>query len=174
MYCESCGKQIPDDSKFCEFCGTAVKAKTKPESFVEEKKLEKVVRKPVKASPVKETKSKSRFKLFPILLIAIIGAAVYFAVSMLGTDDLLTKLTNLPNTILGKDKELSEPVRADFDWYVPMSYDEVPQGGTALAYEDILGAWKLMVINYQAIPEETFFSSAVLSEASRSEERRVG
>jgi hypothetical protein len=25
MYCESCGKQIPDDSRFCEFCGNPVK-----------------------------------------------------------------------------------------------------------------------------------------------------
>lgn len=24
MYCTNCGKQIPDDSKFCEFCGAAV------------------------------------------------------------------------------------------------------------------------------------------------------
>lgn len=60
--------------------------------------------------------------------------------------------------------ELSEPVREDFNWYVPMSYDEVPQGGTPLAYEDILGAWKLMVVNYQAILEETYFSTVVLSE----------
>ncbi len=166
MHCESCGKQIPDDSKFCEFCGTAVKAKTIVKPIIEEKQAKKLVCKPVKPNPRKETKPKSKFKIFPILLIAIIGAGVYFAVTMLGTDDLISKLTNLPNTIFGNDKELKEPVRADFDWYVPMSYDLVPEDGEALDYEDILGTWKLMVINYQAIPEETFFSTAVLSDAS--------
>lgn len=164
MHCESCGKQIPDDSKFCEFCGTPVKEKTNVKPVVQEKQVEKPVRKPAKPNSIKETKPKSKFKIFPILLIAIIGAGVYFAVSMLGTDDLIAKLTNLPNMIFGK--ELKEPVRADFDWYVPMSYDLVPEDGEALDDKDILGAWKLMVINYQAIPEETFFSTAVLSEAS--------
>lgn len=163
MYCESCGKQILDDSKFCEFCGTPVKAKTNAKVVVEERQAEKTVRKPLTPSPIKETRPKPKSKLFPILLVAVIGAGVYFAVSMFGPDALLSKLTDLPNIILGKDKELGEPVRADFDWYVPMSYDEVPQDGTALDYDDILGAWKLMVVNYQAIPEESFFSTVVLT-----------
>ena len=164
MHCESCGKQIPDDSKFCEFCGTAVKAKAIVKPIIEAKQAEKHVRKPAKPTPIKETQSKSKFKLFPILLIALIGAGVYFAVSMLGTENLFSKITDLPNTLFGKDKELGEPAREDFDWYVPMSYDEVPQGGTALDYDDILGTWKFMVVNYQSIPEETYFSTAVLSE----------
>jgi hypothetical protein len=158
MHCESCGKQIPDDSKFCEFCGTAVKAKAVVKPSIQEEHVEKSVRKPAK------TKPKSKLKLFPILLIAILGVGVYFAVNTLGTDDLISKLANLPNIIFGRDRVLGEPVREDFDWYVPMSYDDIPQGGTALDYNDILGAWKLMVINGQAIPEETFFSTAVLSE----------
>ena len=28
MYCIKCGKQIKDDSKFCEFCGANISAKT--------------------------------------------------------------------------------------------------------------------------------------------------
>ena len=76
MHCESCGKQIPDDSKFCEFCGTAVKAKAIEKPIIEAKQAEKPVRKPAKPTPIKEAKSKSRFKLFPILLIALIAAGV--------------------------------------------------------------------------------------------------
>lgn len=161
MYCESCGKQIPDDSRFCEFCGTAIKVKSDVKPVVE-KKVSKPELKPTKSKPIQVTKPKSKFKLFPILLVAIIGAGVYFGISMLGTDDLFSKLTDLPNSLFGK--EISEPVREDFEWYVPMSYDEIPQGGSALNYDDILGAWKLMVINTQSIPEESYFSTAVLSE----------
>lgn len=46
MWCTECGKQLPDDSKFCEFCGTKV------EPVVTE--AEPVVAEPVVAEPVAE------------------------------------------------------------------------------------------------------------------------
>lgn len=30
MYCVSCGEQIPDDSRFCEFCGNPVEDDSMP------------------------------------------------------------------------------------------------------------------------------------------------
>lgn len=162
MYCEKCGKEIPDDSKFCEFCGTPVKVIEKPR--VTEPVLpkdESVVKKAKVIQEVKKTKKpKSKF-LFVILFIALIAVGGYFTLSFLGMEDLLTKI---PNLILGKNDSMDEPTRSDFSWYVPMSYDEIPQDGIELMIEDIQGEWKVMVVNYLSVPEETYFSTVELSE----------
>lgn len=167
MYCEKCGKEIPDDSKFCEFCGTPVKVveKAKGTEPVLPKK-EVVNKKPKDIQTVKKVKKpKSKF-LFVILFIALIAIGGYFALSFLGMEDLLTKI---PNLILGKNDSMAEPTRSDFSWYVPMSYDEIPQDGIELMLEDIQGEWKVMAINYLSTPEETYFSTVELSENASSE-----
>lgn len=164
MYCEACGKKIPEDSKFCEFCGHPVKgevkSKVEPRLPVEEPEV-------VKPKVAQRQKAKSKSKLMPIILIALIVVGGYFAISFLGMDDLLTKITDLPSLIFGKNS--NEPIREDFSWYVPMSFDIVPQDGVELSYKDILGQWKVMVVNYVSEPEETYFSSVELKEISSSE-----
>ena len=167
MYCEACGKKIPEDSKFCEFCGHPVKTEVKPTVEPKLPVEEPAVAKPNVTQPIKKPKTKSKSKLMPIILIALLVAGGYFAMSFLGMDDLLAKITDLPGLIFGNDSK--EPTREDFSWYVPMSYDVVPQDGVELSYKDILGKWKVMVVNYVSEPEETYFSTVVLKETSSSD-----
>lgn len=168
MYCEKCGQQIPDDSKFCEFCGAPIRGIEKskvvePDLPIEEPIVKKV--KPIQT--IKEPKPKPKSKLlFIIMLLILVGVGGYFVLNFLGMGDLIT---NLPNLILGKSDASEVPTRDDFNWYVPMSYDEVPTDGTQLMYEDILGEWKIMVVNYISVPEETYFSTVDLKENASSE-----
>ncbi len=167
MYCEKCGQQIPDDSKFCEFCGAPVKVEVKPKVTEPVLPIKETVIKKVKPKQTikKTAKPKLKSKLIPIILVTLIAVGGYFALNYLGMDEWLAKL---PDWITGKRDTTIEPTREDFSWYVPMSYDEVPQGGFELMYKDILGEWKVMVVNYVSDPEETYFSTVGLKEISSS------
>lgn len=83
----------------------------------------------------------------------------------LGGDIGIPKIAEIPGIILDEE-DWKEPERSDFSWYVRVSYDEMPVGGKALAYKDILGKWKVMAVNYVTEPEEIFFSTVVLKENS--------
>lgn len=147
MHCEECGKHIPDDSKFCEFCGHPIQLKT--ETIEPQKKIKHDLPKKKKSIPF----------VMPVILIAVLGLATYFAFTFLNVGDIFRDLSN---TLFSGNKS-SEISRNDFDWYIPSSFDEVPQNATSLEFDDIQGEWKLMVVNYVSDPEETYFSSAVIS-----------
>lgn len=51
MFCHKCGKEIPDDSEFCQYCGTAFSIKKEPEVRQEPEKNQMVVEKPAKKLP---------------------------------------------------------------------------------------------------------------------------
>ncbi|MBP1920675.1 zinc ribbon domain-containing protein [Youngiibacter multivorans] len=214
MYCESCGKQIPDDSRFCEFCGNPVKddsnqglyndsnlglyndadlgpgndaSEGPSKDVIEEAKEEvnegyksskkkdrtiKEVRKTSDSGYGSYSKPRARIRVLPIILVVLIAACGYAAVKALGGDG-IPRISDIPGIILGKDASDKEITREDFSWYVAASYDEVPEGGAALAYKDILGQWKVMAVNYVSEPEETFFSTAVLKENSLKDEGKT-
>ena len=155
MHCEECGKQIPDDSKFCEFCGHPISLKTESREPIKPEK---------KIQTEHPKKKKSRPFFMPIIVIAILGLATYFAFTFLNVGDIIR---NLSDTLFSKNGS-SEISRNDFDWYNPSSFDEVPQGATSLDFDEIQGDWKLMVINYVSDPEETYFSTVVLSPSESS------
>ena len=56
MYCKHCGNQIPDDAKFCKFCGQPVASPVKKESEarVTETQLEEPVKEPIKETVMDE------------------------------------------------------------------------------------------------------------------------
>ena len=63
MYCNNCGKQIPDDAKFCDGCGVAVHAQqtvASPSTQFAHQSL-------------KPKKTKNRFVLVVIALVFVIG-----------------------------------------------------------------------------------------------------
>ena len=180
MYCVSCGEQIPDDSRFCEFCGNPIEDDPTPVPFeekVEESREEQTtsmktnsetkeyMNREVKGKGVKDARSydkpRSKIRIFPFILIAILLVGGYLVVKALSGDQ-GSNISDLPGTIIGKDEEDNSVTREDFSWYVPASYDEVPEGGVPLAQEDILGAWKVMTVNYVSEPEEAFFSTLTL------------
>jgi len=55
IYCSNCGKAIPDDSKFCTFCGTAIAAVDPQKPFAETSVRES--RQPVAANTSSATKN---------------------------------------------------------------------------------------------------------------------
>ena len=59
MYCKNCGKEIADDSKFCQYCGTAQQQEQvcEPKQVVEEPKREVTLEIPsIKTNLSKEAK----------------------------------------------------------------------------------------------------------------------
>ena len=173
MYCESCGKQIPDDSRFCEFCGSPVKAETYEDldevagkETGKEGNIASDKRKKGDSGYGSYSKPRARIRILPLVLVAVIAAGGYMAVKALGGDGGIPRVSDIPGLILGKGNADMEIGRDDFSWYVAASYDEVPQGGDVLEYKDILGEWKVMAVNYVSEPEETFFSTAVIKENS--------
>lgn len=176
MYCVSCGEQIPDDSRFCEFCGNPIEDDPTPVLFeekVEDSREEQTTsmntnseaKREVEEKVVKDVRSydkpRSNIRILPFILIAILLVGGYLVVKALSGNQ-GSNISDLPGTIIGEDEQDDSVTREDFSWYVPASYDEVPEGGVSLAQEDILGAWKVMTVNYVSEPEEAFFSTLTL------------
>lgn len=185
MYCESCGKQIPDDSRFCEFCGNPVKDGSNEGSYDDSvegmvsyaaEEVNEDLNGKNKASKRRGSgygsygRKRARIRVLPVILTALIAAGGYWAVKSFGGD---IGIPDIPGIILGKEDGGREISKDDFSWYIPASYDEVPQGGTALPYKDILGEWKGMAVNHVSEPEETFFSTAVIKENSSAGEGKT-
>lgn len=190
MYCESCGKQIPDDSRFCEFCGSPVKDGSNEGSYDDSdegmvsyaaEEVNEDLNEKNKASKKRDRKigesgygsygkQRSRIRVLPVILVAVIAAGGYWAVRTFGGD---IGIPDIPGIILGKEDGGKEISKDDFSWYVAASYDEVPQGGEALSYKDILGQWKVMAVNHVSEPHETFFSTAVIRENTSKDEKTL-
>lgn len=169
MYCESCGELIPDDSSFCEFCGSPVKEvadeAVNEQIHIKKEKSVKNVEGFKENGYGSDSKPKAKIRILPIILIAVIALGGYAAVKMLGGDSGIPKISEIPGIILGKE-DWKEPERSDFSWYVRASFDEMPAGGRSLVYKEIFGKWKVMAVNHVTEPEETFFSTVVLKEDS--------
>lgn len=169
MYCVSCGEQIPDDSRFCEFCGNPVEDDSMPvpnEVKIEESRdqtssvktnsaINENNNREIKNKEVNNVRSydkpRSKIRILPFILITVLLVGGFLVVKALGGD----QSSNISDNSI---------TREDFSWYVPASYDDVPEGGVPLAYKDILGSWKVMTVNYVSEPEETFFSTLTLKE----------
>ena len=106
MFCENCGKQIPDDAVFCEECGTRVAVEAAPVVPVE-------TAAPVAAAPVKkitvadlvekakEIHQKNKL-IFPIAgAVVVLAIALIIVFSILGKQ--VSKKNNLEITMEGYD-----------------------------------------------------------------------
>lgn len=85
MYCNQCGKSIPDDAKFCHHCGSAVGVEQKSDKKPEEPQKSKV--KLVKPKFVKKEKDNNQKnprktkKLVGVLSVLVFVAAVILGVN---------------------------------------------------------------------------------------------
>lgn len=64
MFCPKCGKKIPDDAKFCKFCGNEIKKNKGP----------------IKGRVVKKDSGKKDEKTSPVLIGAVVVAAIVLVV----------------------------------------------------------------------------------------------
>ena len=64
MFCPKCGKEIPDDAKFCKFCGNEIKK----------------IKGPIKGRVVKKDSGKKDEKTSPVLIGAVVVAAIVLVV----------------------------------------------------------------------------------------------
>lgn len=83
MYCEKCGKKILDDVAFCPNCGAPVAVKPTPQQKISRPSSENTAEK-TKGGVAKFFKN----KLFFVLLVLVLGAAVYLGWQFLGTNRL--------------------------------------------------------------------------------------
>ena len=109
MYCNHCGAELPDGSKFCQDCGTVTKA-----AAAEQKAKKKVETPPPAPTPSpSDTKKSSKKKVNP-LLIAIIIVVIAAVGSLVGKFAIAPSLsdgegdTNTTANILGTN-EAPEP-----------------------------------------------------------------
>ena len=79
MFCRSCGRQIPDGSEFCKFCGASVKNFT-PEDIRREKKTVKAESNNVATTPNTLVKSK-KYKFISIVLGVLLLVSVVIGVA---------------------------------------------------------------------------------------------
>ena len=195
MFCESCGNNIPDESRFCEYCGSEVI----PEILIQsdedtdndtnyqkenEQHYEQEIEKEYEYTKT-EMPKKSGF----IKKAAILGA---LALVLIGGYSLLSQFigqkdqpsyhvpeSEVAENSLPKNKapENKAPIyneavtinEDDFNWHFEEYYYEIPEGAVELSYMDILGEWKLMAVNYLPDTEEIHYSLAVISEYSPDE-----
>ncbi len=83
MFCNQCGKQIPDDAKFCHHCGSAIGVEQNEETQVE---VQAPVEEPVKAPEVPKAKvkkekpatpgSKKKLILMAVAVVAILAIII--------------------------------------------------------------------------------------------------
>ena len=85
MYCPNCGKQIPDNSRFCENCGARVEiedtfqpSRQKPQRNTYQRQVEK------EPSTKNHRKSKKPGFIQTVFLTAVIAVGVWFAKGFLG------------------------------------------------------------------------------------------
>ena len=186
MFCESCGKNIPDDSRFCEYCGSKVTVEadtsnieetiTENSDYVSDIKKEEEA---VHANKVIAKKSGLVKKAVVLIIAAVVIFGGFSFISQLLKDDPKTE-SNALNNVSRRNSEKSEPEQPsenppvqdsfiliseeDFEWYSIASYDQMPEGASALSYMDILGEWKVMAVNYVSEPAESYFSIGIVEE----------
>ncbi len=186
MFCESCGKNIPVESKFCEHCGSEVI----PESVVHsEEDIDKsmhyeqeIEEKYEYAKTVMPKKSGLIKKAAILVALVVVLIGGYSLISQfIGQNDQPSynaPESKVPENSVPKNKTsnnaptYNESVTIDeddFNWHFEEYYYEIPEGALELSYMDILGEWKLMAVNYMTDIEEIHFSSAVISEYSPDE-----
>ncbi|MGB4439557.1 MAG: zinc ribbon domain-containing protein [Sedimentibacter sp.] len=192
MFCESCGKNIPDDSRFCEYCGSkvTVEADTSPkeETITENSDYVSVIKREEEAVHSNNVIPKKSGFVKKAAILIIAAAAVIFGgfslISQLLKEDPKTE-SNALNDVSRGNSGKSEPEQPsenppvqdsfiliseeDFEWYSIASYDQMPEGASALSYMDILGEWKVMAVNYVSEPAESYFSIGIVEEYSPSE-----
>ena len=170
MYCGSCGKPTPDDSRFCEFCGSPMQEKSADADELNDRS-DAAEQRAYDGEQNARQKPRARIKILPILLVAAIAVGGIMAVNSLKGEEGILEISDIPSMIRGKTVSEKDITEDDFSWYVPASYDEVPKGGKTLPYKDILGVWKVMAVNHVSEPEETFFSTVTIKENSSAAEK---
>ena len=114
MFCENCGKQIPDDAVFCEECGTRVAVEAAPVVPVE-------TAAPVAAAPVKKitvtdlVEKAKEIHQKNKLIFPIAGAVVVIAIALIIVFSILGKQVSM--------KDYMEITMEGYDGYGYMSYD---------------------------------------------------
>lgn len=69
MICRHCGKQTPDDSMFCEFCGGDMRQNSPPPQTLSHRPIE----------PERKKQKKALKFLFILLVVLLAGAGIWFA-----------------------------------------------------------------------------------------------
>jgi hypothetical protein len=195
MFCESCGKNIPDESKFCEFCGSEVISESVIHSAEDidngihyEQEIEEKYEYAKTATPKKSGFIKKAAIL--VVLVAVIIGGYSVISQFLGTNPEKTgeESNNPSKSSESKNEQPSynDPENNvtennayenivitinedDFNWHFEEYYYQIPEGANELSYLDIMGQWKLMAVNYLSDSEEIHFSVAVISEYSPDE-----
>ncbi|SDZ15438.1 zinc-ribbon domain-containing protein [Tindallia californiensis] len=123
MFCSQCGKKIEEDSRFCEFCGSSVQAKTGDRSM-EAEIASKEKRKPEASSS--EDTGPNR-KIIPILLSVVI-VAVTVGFLFLGNNDegeeLKESLAEEQTVMAEEGLEASNQEKAEEDEGIETEEDE--------------------------------------------------
>lgn len=125
MYCNHCGAELPDGSKFCQDCGTVTKAAAAEQKA--KKKAE--TPPPTPTPPSSDTKKSSNKKVNP-LLIAIIIVVIAAVGSLVGKFAIAPSLsdsegdTNTTSNILGTNEAPEPGIDNDYlNGLTTFSYD---------------------------------------------------
>lgn len=158
MYCNHCGAELPDGSKFCQDCGTVTKA-----AAAEQKAKKKVETPPPAPTPSpSDTKKSSKKKVNP-LLIAIIIVVIAAVGSLVGKFAIAPSLsdsesdTNTTSNILGTSEApepgiIDEPIEILPPSDNPLSDITFPDwdsnNGAGLAYDYSTQATRTWIFKY--------------------------
>lgn len=82
MFCKNCGKELPEGSLVCGYCGTAIPQEQLSESAKEE------LRKNANADESLKPNHSARIRLVGIILMVISGIVDLISIAMVGTSDL--------------------------------------------------------------------------------------
>lgn len=80
MFCSNCGKQLPDNAKFCNGCG----AQQQVQSAVPQQSAPPVL--PVYEEPVKPVKAKKKFPIWVVIVALVLVVAIVAALVLPGLD----------------------------------------------------------------------------------------
>ena len=90
MYCTHCGKEIPDDSKFCIFCGSTVEVPNATQSNNLARPAEQTpVTHPVSESQTVSTAPKTKKHISPLVIVGIVVVIVLAVILLIPSNDVI-------------------------------------------------------------------------------------